>query len=52
MIDPGAVPELRLLDIDKLGAAMRGEVPERPKTEGSSEKTSEGADDAAAAPKN
>ena len=37
---------------DKIGAALRGELPERPKTEGSSEMTSEGVDDAAAAPKN
>ncbi|WP_296340228.1 DUF3772 domain-containing protein [Reyranella sp.] len=52
IIDPRPVPELRLRDIDKLGAAFRGELPERPKTEGSSEMTSEGPDDAAAAPKN
>jgi len=52
IIDPGAVPELRLRDIDKLGAALRGELPERPKAEGSSEMISEGADDAASPPKN
>ncbi len=52
IIDPKAVPELRLRDIDKIGAALRGELPERPKTEDSSEVTSEGADDAASSPKN
>jgi small-conductance mechanosensitive channel len=52
IINPAAVPEFRLRDTDKLGAALRGVTPERPKTEGSSEMTSEGLDDAAAAPKN
>ena len=52
IIDPKPVPELRLRDIDKLGAAFRGEPsPEPPKREGSSEMGSEGTDDAAAAPK-
>ncbi|TSA17215.1 MAG: hypothetical protein D4R74_03040, partial [Betaproteobacteria bacterium] len=37
IIDPKPVPELRLRDIDKLGAAFRGEPsPEPPKREGSS----------------
>ncbi len=52
IIDPRPVPELRLRDIDKLGAAFRGEPsPEPPKREGSSEMGTEGTDDAAAAPK-
>ena len=52
IIDPKAVPELRLRDIDKLGAAFRGEQSPRPPTkEGSSEMGTEGTDDAAAAPK-
>jgi potassium-dependent mechanosensitive channel len=52
IIDPKPVPELRLRDIDKLGAAFRGEQPSRPPTkEGSSEMGTEGTDDAAAAPK-
>ncbi len=52
IIDPRPVPELRLRDIDKLGAALRGEQPpEPPKAEGSSEMTSEGTADAAATSK-
>ena len=52
IIDPKPVPELRLRDIDKLGAAFRGEQPPRPPIkEGSSEMGTEGSDDAAAASK-
>lgn len=51
IIDPRPVPELRLRDVDKLGAALRGETPPPAPTEGSSEMTSDGGGDAAAAPK-
>ena len=52
IIDPRPVPELRLRDVDKLGAAFRGEQPPgQPKTEGGSEMGPEGMNDAAAAPK-
>jgi small-conductance mechanosensitive channel len=52
IIDPKSVPEFRLRGTDRLGAAMRGESLEPPRTEGSSEMASEGTNDAAAAPKN
>jgi small-conductance mechanosensitive channel len=52
IIDPRSVPEFRLRDTDKIGAALRGVTPERPRTERSSEMSSEGTNDAAAAPKN
>ncbi|MBX9942635.1 MAG: DUF3772 domain-containing protein [Reyranella sp.] len=49
IIDPRPVPELRLRDIDKLGAALRRESsPAAPAREGGSEMASQGADDAAA----
>lgn len=52
IIDPRPVPELRLRDLDKLGAALRGaSPPELQKTEGSSEMGPEGMNDAAAPPK-
>ena len=52
IIDPRPVPELRLRDMDRLAAAMRGEPPPEPaRKEGSSEMGTEGSEDAAAAPK-
>ncbi len=51
IIDPRPVPELRLRDVDKLGAALRGETPPAAPMEGGSEMTSDGGGDAAAAPK-
>ena len=47
IIDPTAVPELRLLDIDKLGAALRGELPPETPKENSPKETG----NAAAPPK-